>query len=833
MLLPFSLAFVLLAASAAVPYVTVENGSCESHGHRTITRIEECELAARTPELLCGLGLPRRRLQHLLTRLDSLHRYEDEPVVNPKWNPVLLVHTESQIAFFENASKVCNESNHTRIPTQGCWSWPSCTDGQLENMFWKEIIGTDSTGTKPHGCTMYLRQDAVVSSRYDATAIWVTGFGGQASPQEPQICATQHACPVGKYHTGVKSCASCGPGFFAQNAGQWSCSSCPEGHFCPGGATYTTVAEHGSTSKYSTDPCTSAGYVEIFTEKQCKEAAENRAFLASPNASWGGLVDFKDTACTRYVNVTCPFEADRMRRNLWKQPTGCFIYLRHDTMVTHHVLGKLLWGQGYEGEPEPLQPQVCITSRRACPPGKYQPGWNSSHCTECSVGMFQDEAAESLCKACPVGKYAPSQGESECFECLPGEYQQLESQQRCESCSCSGPNEFCHPRKGCVQCMAGGKPNTDRTECVGGCPIGQFVEEGGWCTDCGPGFFCPGQIYDTVPIMEYCASRGQAPVASEAVCRHAASNANFVSDPGAYFEAITSDGAEGVLLERDGEEGGSDGGSGDSEQDIIGCVLRRERGKGAVGWADWRGNATATAAAANATAVWRVCIDHRKRACPAGKHQPNTSSAACADCPAGRYANAPGAAECSFCAQGHYSLGNQLSVECEPCGTFFSEGTEVGKVQQQCELCEPGQYRHSGACAPCKAGRFQPDLGQQQCRHCPEGQFQSLAGRSYCDTIAPDSVLTTNMNTGVVTALRCPPFGVDCKAGNLQYIGNVWHDPTVLTPNCTVPSSADEQPVCTAIYVCSNDGCPSAGATEMKCKQGYTGVLCASCDTEY
>jgi hypothetical protein len=56
----------------------------------------------------------------------------------------------------------------------------------------------------------------------------------------------------------------------------------------------------------------------------------------------------------------------------------------------------------------------------------------------------------------------------------------------------------------------------------------------------------------------------------------------------------------------------------------------------------------------------------------------------------------------------------------------------------------------------------------------------------------------------------------------LTYASGVWHDPSIINLDAT-----------TNIYTCITDGCPNEGATEMKCKQGYGGPLCAVCDEGY
>jgi hypothetical protein len=95
--------------------------------------------------------------------------------------------------------------------------------------------------------------------------------------------------------------------------------------------------------------------------------------------------------------------------------------------------------------------------------------------------------------------------------------------------------------------------------------------------------------------------------------------------------------------------------------------------------------------------------------------------------------------------------------------------------------------------------------------------------------------------TGEITTtyseLVCPRWGVDCDGGIQTYIGGVWHDTSVATPNCARRTVDDEGREtwrdCTNIYTCVNNGCPVEGATKMECKPGYHGPLCALCDDSY
>eukprot|EP00935_MAST-01C_sp_MAST-1C-sp1_P002742 g2742.t1 len=229
-----------------------------------------------------------------------------------------------------------------------------------------------------------------------------------------------------------------------------------------------------------------------------------------------------------------------------------------------------------------------------------------------------------------------------------------------------------------------------------------------------------------------------------------------------------------------------------------------------------------------------MCVDYRKQQCPRGKYQPEHGGVKCHPCPAGSFNDATAAVVCSYCEQGQYSLDESVistaAVECEQCSSYFSENTTAHKVQQQCELCVPGQYRSKGMCVKCEAGRFQRALGGTNCTVCPAGQYQAKMGASFCEVAEPNSVIAIDAKTGAQTTMKCPSaHGISCSAGALVYDGNVWHDPAVTTPNC----SDAAVPVCTRIFLCVNNGCPPAGATKMECRSGYEGALCAVCSDGY
>ena len=110
------------------------------------------------------------------------------------------------------------------------------------------------------------------------------------------------------------------------------------------------------------------------------------------------------------------------------------------------------------------------------------------------------------------------------------------------------------------------------------------------------------------------------------------------------------------------------------------------------------------------------------------------------------------------------------------------------------------------------------------CTKCPVGKFQNLVGEFYCDEVRKDALLqaVTNPTTGEIEMIeKSCPKGMLCVGGKRTYEGSVWHNPAI------------KYPVQRNMYVCVNDGCPDKGSSEMVCKQGYHGPLCAICSPGY
>jgi hypothetical protein len=115
---------------------------------------------------------------------------------------------------------------------------------------------------------------------------------------------------------------------------------------------------------------------------------------------------------------------------------------------------------------------------------------------------------------------------------------------------------------------------------------------------------------------------------------------------------------------------------------------------------------------------------------------------------------------------------------------------------------------------------------------CPRGKYQKAGGKAYCDEVRSGSAVIMVRSEKypeklVPKEIRCPPMGVVCSNGLVNYTGGVWHGAVNEIPNCTASKR------CTNMYTCINNGCPDEGASTMECKEGYKGPLCAICSEGY
>jgi hypothetical protein len=262
--------------------------------------------------------------------------------------------------------------------------------------------------------------------------------------------------------------------------------------------------------------------------------------------------------------------------------------------------------------------------------------------------------------------------------------------------------------------------------------------------------------------------------------------------------------------------------------------------------------------------------------CPAGKFSNVTANVRqCPACECGRFSSAGSAACDGECPDGTYTLDGAGCTAC-PQGSACTGGIRTACIsgtyqqargQSTCNDCAAGKYGSSWSVA-----------SSDHCRSCPDGKYQKDSARSYCENVKQGFALVVterqtsglsntteyvyeqqecNSNGGTcnnTSAARdgtiksgqgTPPSsyedaqrrstsyctrnaqtlpanaqtspvsaGVICVSGSLQYLGGVWHEPSIAIPSTE-----------TNMYTCVNNGCPDAGAAKMECKEGYLGSL--------
>jgi hypothetical protein len=244
--------------------------------------------------------------------------------------------------------------------------------------------------------------------------------------------------------------------------------------------------------------------------------------------------------------------------------------------------------------------------------------------------------------------------------------------------------------------------------------------------------------------------------------------------------------------------------------------------------------------------------------CAVGKYQAEEGQIQCIDCPEGRFGNTTGGTTGSctaVCPEGFYC--SQSAEHPQPCptGTVCPEGVAVpmpllpglsyrfernetsGMLMIEQADCPKGKFRavdaNSIAAESTDSSQSIHTAGVP-CVECPYGQYSDRVGAPYCLECKNNEYLhsaVAEMRTmpdylvGMTEAcIPCPNRLATCNGIEMGYRGHMWHAPTPLERH---PTNA------TIAYTCALDGCPDRGEREMKCKEGYEGVLCATCSASY
>jgi hypothetical protein len=519
----------------------------------------------------------------------------------------------------------------------------------------------------------------------------------------------------------------------------------------------------------------------------------------------------------------------------------------------------------------------------ACPAG-YFGHEDTLLCTACAVGQFADEAGMiNGCKACFVGRYVDVTGTADatdCTACVAGKYVDVTGSDEASDCIDCGIGKYVDvagsdEESDCIDCVVGtyidvtgtsvlsdcidcvaGKyvdvtGSDDATDCIG-CGIGKYVDVTGSsnataCIDCDAGSITD-TLADTGASTCTACAAGEYSAASTAAC--AACAAGYYSGNGAttcdactvgkYVNVTGSKGVSDCIMCVAGKYINVTGANeckpcpSGRVQESPGRAVCHECGSG-----QYRSEST--------------CIDCEPgrytdgsgltfcKACPGGYSTDSVrSSNYCAQCRPGRFAASEGTANCPTCPEIYYrqEAGSRSCFACPDLGCTSGEynicGSPSGFASPGlCVQCSPGKFLADRKCEGCSRGQYSSSDGAR-CIGCPLGKFQAKEDKAYCDEVPPGSMvamMTSTEDSEVLepAVLFCPAVGVECSVGSISYDGAVWHGPVAVAPNCTSEKRLD----CTRFYTCINDGCPDKSATEMTCKEGYHGTLCALCDNGY
>eukprot|EP00960_Hanusia_phi_P051301 760714-Hanusia_phi.AAC.10 len=149
-------------------------------------------------------------------------------------------------------------------------------------------------------------------------------------------------------------------------------------------------------------------------------------------------------------------------------------------------------------------------------------------------------------------------------------------------------------------------------------------------------------------------------------------------------------------------------------------------------------------------------------------------SSACSSCSEGSYNSQIGSSFCSLCPRGQYQMipGQTSCLAC-PVTTFSISMATVqsltvgnGSSSSSDCLCPPGfSGLASGLlCAPCAAGKFKQELGNNACSDCPAGKFSNTSAMSSCVSCPQGKV---SVGIGKTACLSCPANTTTLYSGSL------------------------------------------------------------------
>ena len=466
-------------------------------------------------------------------------------------------------------------------------------------------------------------------------------------------------------------------------------------------------------------------------------------------------------------------------------------------------------------------PVKTVIALRNCTGGER---WTSEGCRKCVAGFYSDAVNTIQCMLCPTGRYSTQSGKVECDVCAPGNYENEEGQTTCKDCV-AGKFSSASGSERCYDCEKGKISQGLSSKCDD-CAQGQYSYEGmSACSSCKSGFYndelgsdgckaCTAGTYQDDEKQSSCEScnPGEFSKVESSMCT--------LCPEGKYNTANTLSGC-------------------------YNCPEGRFRKKGLE--------------------------IHQCSKCPEGRSS-EEGSASCEACAPGKYARA-GFDGCRSCIPGQF-VSNAGQKECSKC--------PVGKVASRdgatdCILCNVSSWTEDtpgrSVCTPCKIGEVYPSSeGGGSCVACPSGRYSVLAGEPFfgchdCPVggVCPGGVPKPQTPAGVLLIKAGWWTGYGSKASiattkstvcGSNKAGSIPRQCDAVHPDCV---GGKEKDTCTCrqqeegfgeyydycgvkhrVYPCKfPSACVGAtvgpnGTWNNLCnsEEGYTGVLCETCDEE-
>ena len=605
--------------------------------------------------------------------------------------------------------------------------------GRSRCLHWDKEQGVYS----PDGCAVLQNSDTEVT----CMCTHLTSFVVEPVIEEP-ICTpcdqgfyqskactqTSHrvcqACPAGKYANGTGStssavCIDCSMGKFADTSANFReshCTSCSAGKFSSslGASTAQTCSEciPGKVSSVSSSSCTAcgAGSYSDSMKTMCVRCAAGKVAASIGNTDESDCV---------------PCIAGRYSSENRTSCVACGAGKYLDSAGNDDEADCFPCAEGkFSNQTGASTVETC----QDCAPGKYSETTASTTCDSCSAGKYSTQfgaISAAFCAECPAGSFALAEASAACTNCLAGKYSNVTASSACTEC-----------REGTFLDEVGSDDESDCRKCVKGkYSVSIGATNDSVCQDCPSGKY---GLHDGAREASACNE----------------------CDAGKYLEGFGASSASACSLCKAGKYSNMTGASHASA--CVPCMSHSNSTPGSVSPQSCECIPGFTGPISGACAY-----------CPVGTYKDSFGSGACTQCvqnstsmPGSTTADAckcnigftPNQGSCSQCPIGTW-YGDGHCLACGPCELgFFREGC-LGLSQGSCKACPRGTYadnvtlfvckscpvgkstnrtmaksrqdcgcdrgyasspdQNAGGCAPCVAGKYKDQYGNEECSACP------------------------------------------------------------------------------------------------------------------